>query len=167
MTLEQDLNEASAKYESLQAHHNISLWCIGICVATIFFSFMAIFIEDDEEYVSPYDPAYEEPGTPWQTSVCVASLLFGLLFLGYGMLTEQKMTDAANQVNKIRREISIRDDNTRRKKAQERKRKNKEKKRKSDLEQKERELENAKKLMEEGGIENLNRAIRIFRKYEK
>jgi len=35
------------------------------------------------------------------------------------------------------------------------------------LEQKERELESAKRLMEEGGIENLNRAIGIFKKYEK
>ena len=38
---------------------------------------------------------------------------------------------------------------------------------KRDLEQKERELESAKRLMEEGGIENLNRAIGIFKKYEK
>ena len=38
---------------------------------------------------------------------------------------------------------------------------------KRDLEQKERELESAKRLMEEGGIENLNRAIGIFKKYEE
>ena len=44
---------------------------------------------------------------------------------------------------------------------------NQEYKRKRDLEDRERELNLANELMEKGGIENLNRAIGIFKKHEK
>jgi len=171
MTLEKDLIEARAKHESWQTHYNLSFWGIGICVLLFVFSFWTIFVEDiwkeEEEYVSRYDPAYEEPGTPWQTSVCGASAVLGFLFLGYGMFVEQKMNDAAIEVGRINHDISVKKGNARRKKTQERKRRNQEMKRKNDLEQKERELEGAKELMEEGGIENLNKAIGIFKKHEK
>jgi hypothetical protein len=167
MTLKQDLIKARASNEYWQTQHNMCFWGVGICVAVFFFSFMSIFIEEDEEYVSRYDPAYEEPGTSWQFSVCGASTVLGFLFVGYGIVTEEKMKNAVSEVHKISHDISVKENNVKRKKTQERKRKNQEKKRKSDLEKKELELEGAKKLMEEGGIENLNKAIGIFKKHEK
>jgi hypothetical protein len=105
--------------------------------------------------------------TSGQEAACSASIVVGLLFLGYGLLAEQKMGDAAIEVGRINQDISVKEGNARRKRTQEKKKKNQEQKRKRDLEQRERELEGAKRLMEEGGIENLNRAIRIFKKYEE
>ena len=155
MTLKQDLAEARARAESWQTQYSISLWGIGICVAVIFFSFMSAMSADWSEDVSG------------QRSVCGASLMVGVVFVGYGLLAEQKRGDAAIEVGRINHDISVKEGKARRKRTQEKKKKNQEQKRKRDLEQRERELEGAKRLMEEGGIENLNRAIRIFKKYEE
>jgi hypothetical protein len=60
-----------------------------------------------------------------------------------------------------------RDEAERRRKYNERKRKQAELKRRQAADQKVKNLDHAKWLVEEGGIDNINKAIRIFKKYEK
>ena len=95
-----------------------------------------------------------------QQSMCGASIVVGVVFLGYGVLAENKVENAVTQVNSINQNIS------RRKGAKKRKR-TRERKRKDQVQKKNRELKEAKRLMEKGGIDNLNRAIGIFEKYGK
>jgi TolA-binding protein len=155
MTLEQDLAEAIARLESWQTQYRISLGGIGICVAVIFFSFIS------------WMSAPLLADTSGESAVCGASLVVGVVFIGYGLLAEQKMGDAAGQVNSINQDIRRRKGTKKRKRTQERKRKNQEQKRKDQEQKKNRELKEAKRLMEKGGIDNLNRAIGIFEKYGK
>jgi len=78
------------------------------------------------------------------------SFLFLIFFLGYYLVV--KPSEEYEERKKLTAEAK-------------RKRKNKNT-RKRKLNTKERELKKAKRLMEEGGIENLNRAIGILKKYE-
>jgi hypothetical protein len=155
MALEQDLVEARARHEYWQTQHSITWWGIGICVAVCFFSFVSAMSA----------PLFAD--VSGQRTLCGASIVFGLLFVGYGVLAEERIGNAAAEIGRINHAISVKKGDAKRKRTQERKRKNQEHKRKRDLEQRERELEGAKKLMEEGGLDNLNKAIRIFKKYEK
>jgi len=100
--------------------------------------------------------------------VSTGSDVFGIIFL-IGFIWLAKVAFFGGQANLENRKTDINAEinrlTGRRNRESERKRKAKQKE--NQLEQKERELESAKRLMEEGGIENLNRAIGIFKKYEE
>jgi len=82
------------------------------------------------------------------------------LFSGEG--DRQERTAAINaEINSLTRKKSQKTQRNRKAKQREEQLKKRERKKR------ERELEGAKRLMEEGGIENLNRAIGIFEKYGK
>ena len=70
---------------------------------------------------------------------------------------------AQEEIDRLKRAVQ---NEKQRKRRQEKQRKNRETKKKQEQEKKKKELNLANELMEIGGIENLNKAIGIFEKYE-
>ena len=100
--------------------------------------------------------------------VSTGSDAFGILFL-FGFMWLAKVAFFGGQTNLENRKTGINAEinrlTGRRNRESQRKRKAKQKE--NQLKKRERELESAKRLMEKGGINNLNKAIGIFEKYGK
>ena len=148
MSLEQDLAEARKKVQSWQSQTYVGIVGVAICVV-MFFSISMIMLD-----------APMSQNIDGERDMCLLSIFIGFVFLGYSTVADGMKVEAERLVDSINHDISQRKSAKNRERAQANQRKR-------NLEHKDRELKEAKRLMEKGGIGNLNKAIGIFKKYGK